>query len=192
MNAFDSAWDLVKMPIVPGSIKRRTYTPKRAESKHRDAWNYSWIGGGSFGKPDEQYKAKFRDPVTDEILDMQLNMELNQNERAVAQIVGPEFYQMTDDEKYDDPSNMRGTRASAWAGISWDNRDDDSGNYQVNNLDTKEEYRRRGYGTALYDLMAHALKNRRDGFSLIPDREQTRAARKLWDGRDKWPVRDDL
>ena len=87
---------------------------------------------------------------------------------------------------------MRGTRANAYARASWYDRDDDSGNYRVYGLGTKEDYRRRGYATALYDLIAHALKNRRGGFDLIPDLEQTRAARKLWDGRDKWPVRDDL
>jgi len=190
MTAFDTAWPIVKMPIVPDSIKRRTYTPKPAKSKHPNAWTYPWIGGGNFGNPYEQYTAKFRDPVSNEILDMQLDMENHENERAVAQILGPEFYQMTDDEIYDDKD--RGTRASAYASASWHNKDDDSGNYRVNNLDTKEGYQRRGYATGLYDLMAHALKNRRDGFSLIPDKEQTRAARKLWDGRDKWPVRDDL
>lgn len=183
MTAFDRAWDLVKMPILPNTVKRRTYQPN-------EDWNYDWIGGGD--EPMIQYDAQFLDPVSNEVLPMQLNMEGDSNERVLAQIKTKEKDRMTDEEIEDD--FYGGTRAFAYARSDLDSLDGDSGNYKARNLETREEYRRRGYATALYDLIAYALKHHKDGFGFLPDSPnmQSEEASEMWGGRDKWPVRDDL
>ena len=57
-------------------------------------------------------------------------------------------------------------------------------------LTTEEPYQRRGYATALYELAAHAAKNKNR--RIIPSFDLTDDGRKFWGDKETWPVREDL
>ena len=54
-----------------------------------------------------------------------------------------------------------------------------------------DEFQRRGYATALYDLVASILASQGIG-PLIPSSRQSDDAKAFWGDKKMWPVRDDL
>ena len=165
MTAFDTAWDLMKMPIVPHSLKEE-------EPLH--------------------YSARFKDPTTEEIMDMKAQwinhqagiMRMDEAAEIKAQIKHP----------HDDTYNL-GDRATAYLGQLRDGQDD----FSSYGTGVDEEYRRRGYATALYDMLARIL-HEEGGYELTPSAELNEMSRGFWDGmmentaryKESWPVRNDL
>ena len=54
-----------------------------------------------------------------------------------------------------------------------------------------EEYQRRGYATALYDMLARILHEEGE-YKLTPSNGLNEKSRGLWGDKESWPVRDDL
>tara|TARA_R110002153_G_scaffold55813_5_gene154722 strand:- start:862 stop:1344 length:483 start_codon:yes stop_codon:yes gene_type:complete len=160
MTAFDTAWDLLKMPIVRGTLRA--------------------------GEDPDSYSAKFRDPVSQEEMDMQArwlqfpdptNEEYWKSGEITAEIKHPP----------DDTYNL-GDRASAHFG---DDHGEDNNNFFSYGTGVDEEYKRRGYATALYDLVARILHEEGE-YNLTPSTGQNEMSRGLWGDKESWPVRDDL
>lgn len=156
MTAFDRAWDLLKMPVVPNSLKEE--------------------------KP-LHYSARFKDPTTKEIMDMKVQWishpRMDDDDEAgeiKAQIKHP----------HDDTYNL-GDRAIAHLGQLRDGRDD----FSSYGTGVDDEYQRRGYATALYDMLARILDDR-GHYELTPSEALNEMSRGFWGDKDTWPVRDDL
>ena len=153
-EAFDSAWALLKMPIVPSSLKDDLYRPT----------------------------AKFIDPVTGQLLP--ITAEQHPMEGGKVAFIGG---------SRDTPSEIRSF-------VDLIQNDDGTWSSQMSR--TMEEYRKRGYATALYDLLARMVHDREDGAALVQTRDGMllEDGSRFWDdaeaqGRSKgyqWRVRDDL
>ncbi len=128
------------------------------------------IVSGSFNVDGDGATAKFRDPVSDEILDLLINSDgMNEIHAFIA--------------------DKGKSRASA-QGVTphTDGRDN-----VVQSLSVDEPYRKRGYATGLYDLISYYLQNERDNHVLIPSADQSEEGAQFWEGakyRDKAKVTD--
>ena len=131
------------------------------------------------------YSGKFDDPVTGEQLDMEGDFRpegpLFDNELIVS-IKGPHG----------------GDRA--FANFSAFPRFADRF-LESANTETHDEFQRRGYATALYDLAAYLADRQRPSMEIMPSDDQTSGAKALWASRlgdlgddepRNWPVRGDL
>jgi len=63
--------------------------------------------------------------------------------------------------------------------------------YAMEGVGVEEKYRRRGYATALYDLVARVLSDQGLG-PIVPSDTRSDDAMALWGDKVEWPVRDDL
>jgi len=160
MTAFDAAWSLLKMPIVPGSLK----------------------------ETERGFAADFIDPVSDENLQMTV--------RGLPS-PGAGLYAKIHDPLYDELGTglERGfvnvTDAPISNHLTGETR---TGPFWPVQAFTVPKYRKRGYGTAMYDLLA-AILDRYGGYRLSPSNQRTDDAMRLWQGKsmdESWPVRDDL
>jgi len=116
MNAFERAWALIKMPIVPNSLVQ-----------DKDDKN--------------MYGASFRDPKTNEIIPMEIGMGTG---RSYAKIKHPnETFPRSE------------TSMQNWGFDGHKNQ------YESRGTHTGLKYGRRGYATALYNILAHLLKDKR-------------------------------
>ena len=176
MTAFDLAWVLLKMPIVPGSFEEDSYG--------------DWEG-------------RFRDPISDEILPL-LVMQRNwfgepvltaeivdekgvDRARATAEHIGED-----DDERIDAEDSQRQYIAEHdWMDESHielypRNR------WEGEGAETQPDFQRRGYMTAIYDALATIL-SRKHKRNLYPNAlGQTEEGSAFWGDKESWPVRDDL
>ena len=165
MTAFDTAWGIVKMPIVQGSVQR----------------NHDLSGLPNLPSNFKRYSAEFDDPITGERMNMAANFDPEQS-----------IYAFIDDPKYEDTragGNFRGFPSGIF----------ERPRFEATKIDTDEDYRRRGYGTGIYDLVAYILD--RHGADLMPSTDQTKAGEALWDSvlsnleddePQRWRVRGDL
>ena len=188
MTAFDRAWSLLKMPIVPGSV-RRNYRREREGPRRMDYY--------AFEDP-VQFTGEFEDPITREILPM--NAAIAPREKT--QDVGVLSVEI--DEK-DDPAYKLHPRARAmFVERDMDNEPEGTPTeYAASGVNTDDEYQRRGYASALYDMASYIL-DRRDGGNravLTPSSDQTEAGSRLWqsvyedmedDEEPRWRLRGDL
>jgi len=188
MTAFDQAFALLKMPLVPGSLE---------EVPTMNIHGYP-IPVGRGDQRFRNYEALFDDPVSNE----RLKMTATQNPGDVVL----EIANTPDDDHYGrgmtthrssgkeraggialnaftDQPNIGGSRIAE--GVS------DSPIYAMEGVGVEDKYQRRGYATALYDLLAHILSNQGLG-PVIPSGERSDDAKALWGDREEWPVRDDL
>jgi len=132
------AMRLLKMPIVPNSLKQRE--------------------GG--------YTGQFQDPITNEIMPLHLDGDIDEEygisanipERANTEVTGSSLF-----------GSARATGDSA----------------------TEPDYQRRGYMTALYDALA-AMLDKKHSSTLYPNSVQSEEGRKFWGDKESWPVRDDI
>ena len=158
LTAFDQAWSLLKMPIVPGSFKQDR----------------------PLADVPIRYSAKFQDPKTTEEMDMwaefDLDLEYDQNCEVKGGINHP------NDSMY----NL-GDRAISHIGQEYPNKDD----FFAHGTGVDEEYRRRGYATALYDMLARILHEQGE-YRLTPSNGLNEMSGPLWGDKKTWPVRDDL
>jgi len=164
-QAFDAAWAIVKMPIVPGSLYH--------DEDHDDEF--------------ERYNAAFDDPKTGE------RMPLNA-------IFAPEEYITATIEAPVDPTYRFHPRASGTFVIGAEpDFEDERQNFSATGIGTDPEFRRRGYATAIYDLVAHILDQH--GANLEASAERSDDGYDFWESvlsemddydSEIWPVRDDL
>lgn len=171
MTAFDTAWALMKMPIVPGSMKQ--------------------------GKEPNSYSAKFRDPVSQEEMDMQAHWinfpsetgnEYWKSGEIKAGIKHPAVDDAPKKQTWREFSGETKNRANAHFG---DDHGEDNSDFFSYGTGVDEEYQRRGYATALYDLVARILHEEGE-YRLTPSDGLNEMSRGLWDDKESWPVRDDL
>ena len=163
MTAFDRAWGVVKMPIVPGSVYR----------------NYEYDDGDF-----KRYGAAFDDPKTGERMNMQAVYHPNDSISAT-------INSLSDD--------TLATRASGDFTVAGDSEDYERPRFEATMIGTNDKYRRRGYATAIYDLIAYILD--RHGTDLTPSLDQTYDGGQLWepvmgdledDEPERWRIRGDL
>ena len=168
MTAFDTAWAIVKMPIVQGSVQR----------------DYSVNKLPNFPSHIKRYTAEFDDPKTGERMNMAANY--NPEESIYAWIDDPKY---TDDIEGRASANFRGFPG----GIS------ERPKFEATGLETDDDYQRRGYATAIYDLVAYILD--RHGADLTPSIDQTKEGKAFWnsvlsnledDEPKRWRIRGDL
>lgn len=157
MTAFDTAWALMKMPIVRGTLRA--------------------------GEDPYSYSAKFRDPVSQEEMDMQAQWVNVPNEDGEEYRGGEIKAEIK--HPADDTYNL-GDRA-----ISHIGNDENKDEFFSYGTGVDEEYQRRGYATALYDMLARILHEEGE-YRLTPSSGLNEMSRGLWGDKESWPVRDDL
>jgi hypothetical protein len=153
MTAFEKTWQLLKMPIMPDTMR---YDGKR-----------------------NQWDAKFYDPESDETLPMQAKFyegtsadkkfHWTDNAALEGSIMGP------------NPDDRQRTHAYAEIDEPLGGGEPPYPlEYRMKDAWTKKPYQRRGYAKALYDLMAYALANQEDEPDLMPDTMQSQEAHDMW------------
>ena len=171
MTAFDRAWGILKMPIVPGSLRE-------IEMREEDFPEYATEA--------RSWEALFQDPETDEMHPMSIRSAgYPKSNRDMAwsltgQIGG-------DSERHDNLSlifsdGRKSITRSGWLDYSYP---------YAGWTETREGFRGRGYASALYDAIAY-LMDKHYGTPFVPSPEQSPDAKFLWRGRSEWPVRGDL
>mgnify|MGYP003110582946 CR=1 FL=1 len=186
MTAFDQAWDLAKMPIMQGSVSRNY----QGENERRE-----------LGENTKEYTGVFDDPVSGEQLPMLVSYRPEKGLLS-GSINEPEI---SIEQAYrNDQERLRRTELQATHHENirhnpkpWEN---DTSRWSAKNVKTDDKYQRRGYASALYDMVAYILD--RDKSVLVPSSDQTKAGKELWgtevdiDGEDsppeKWRIRGDL
>ena len=192
MSAFSEAWALLKMPIVPGSLKRN---PVADEQPNK---NYA-------GRDNPQYSALFHDPKSKETSEMYVALG-DWGKRAFdlsPDVVGG-IKHPTDPNRdtasitLDTLRNL-GYPKSEDDGIKEPWLDDYLDSYFSTGSGVDDEYRRRGQATALYDMVARIIRDE-EGQRFRPSEGLSFDAMKLWHDKTggshwntaSWPVRDDL
>lgn len=197
MTAFETAWGLLKMPIVPDSLKYLGRDDLK-EGRYNDHW-----------------EGEFEDPITNVIRPLKIRykykkLPLIRDEKDIdapyhtyAGHIGH-----LDRGEQDLPTRLQ---SPDWRGIekpitNFDAENIDSMAY-VNWVDvpggptdhhypksswseTKVDLRKRGYMKALYDAIAFLMS--KQGHALRPSNIQSSLAEQMWDDKKEWPVRDDL
>ena len=173
MGAFESAWALVKMPVVPSSYEDDEFFPS----------------------------AKFEDPETGETLPIYATQHPQESEKMgfILNQGGLDrlVYNHDWDRLMPSADDIR-----AFSRLRQNNADGWSPELSI----TEEPYRRRGYLTAIYDVLARMVADREseprlyhlprdDGGEVLDD------GRSFWEGSKKagktnpdgsWRVRDDI
>tara|TARA_R110000824_G_scaffold3689_1_gene17413 strand:+ start:4266 stop:4799 length:534 start_codon:yes stop_codon:yes gene_type:complete len=177
MTAFDRAFALLKMPIVPGSF----------EEDSRGDW-----------------EGRFRDPVSDENLPLIVMQQWSDGGEPVlaAEIVdekGIDRARATAEHIGEDDEDRMDAEESQRQHIAeHDWMDEDHvesyprNRWEGEGAETQPDFQQRGYMSAIYDALATILsrKHKRD---LFPNAlGQTDLGSALWGDKDTWPVRDDL
>ena len=188
MTAFDTAWALMKMPLLPHSLK---------------------------DKEDMKWEGVFEDPETKEHLPLHFQGSNTIDSEGLAMDLGIHDLDEEDEDDLEiieqfnrdhplDPNDpfSRVIDETEWFGHIGDGgeprghlRTNHQSPQQVDQVAVESDYQRRGYATALYDALAHILmqtKNRK----LYPSSDRLDDGKRLWGGKDPnrkvWPVRDDL
>jgi len=179
MTAFDRAWWLLKMPIVQGSVQR-DYQAEEDDPK----------------KPyTKRYKASFDDPESGERLGMEGALDFRRLVDGDTHN-NPHWAKVTINELDDDTYKLH-PRASATFEARDPLRPEDM---IATGVGVDDDYRRRGYATAIYDMVAYLL-NRHNEHRLLASGDQTVGGKALWGSRQEgpsqwleqeWPVRGDL
>jgi len=193
MTVFDRAWDVVKMPLVPGSIR------------------YDGPHVVNDEEPVHAYSAEFHDPVDDRKYPMFARYYPSDDEDDEFIRIGMSEDHRLDRDKvklfslwpnYTDPE-VDFTKPLATSAIVSPTK------YAENLYDTSwsghiSAYpQRRGKGTALYDMVAAILDHRAEELSreyglpkerikLVPHASISDDAKALWRGKEEgWPVPDE-
>lgn len=174
--AFNSAWAIVKMPIVPNSLRR--------------------VG--------DEFHADFEDPITNNTMRMtatpnseNFDDRIDDATRMLVEIHHP------DPDEYE-LGRLALQNRSMTIHTTGEQRKDGQSFWPYHSF-VPDRYRRKGYGTAMYD-MAAAILNEYMKRPLTPSNSLSDAAtglwtnalgehpQSVWNRRDEpsWPVRDDL
>lgn len=177
MTAFDAAWAILKMPIVPGSLRE---VP--AGEIERD----NFRGNES----DRLWEAQFQDPKTGEILPMDAFLHLpggNWGEHMWSRIYGPNAPRgpgahFDDDGYHTDARRAIGKFIGGGSPIKdmlAAGADRDAPGLRAFNVKTSPAVQRRGYMTAIYDMISQILE-REGRHPLTSSRNQTEQGMKFW------------
>lgn len=159
MNPLEQSWRLLKMPLIPESIKRVS---------------------------DNRAEAQFQDPKTNQIYPMvaeknpkfrTMNVGIypNQPEQNLGAPTGLDAMDMTDEDIDDDVKELLGL---GFSNAELTETNEDGPYYESDMTWTDPEKRRRGYASALYDLV-DALSERK----VRPSGNQTDEGKQLWSKR---------
>tara|TARA_R110000824_G_scaffold3689_1_gene17415 strand:+ start:5319 stop:6011 length:693 start_codon:yes stop_codon:yes gene_type:complete len=183
ISAFDQAFALLKMPIVPGSLRN---TSDEMKEQHNLEELY-----------DDFWEAQFEDPETGEIMPM----------KARTWKTGPKMLPITPiradilnpaneehDEAYDEnedsytgevaghkPFTAKTTVQPDW-GTGFDDLKQGTADWFPQQSNTQLEHRRKGYMTALYNMVQAILQREKLG-KLLPSSSQSHQAAKFWDAK---------
>lgn len=190
MTAFENAWSLLKMPVVPNSLHQRNGFPS----------------------------AFFDDPKTEERLLMQVRSDDNSKEGFIFK----PNQEINEQGKLNYPRGLNPYRSKVLMVEHFEPKyrfEDDEGNplepkdwvelqpdWESRGSATSPRYRRRGYATALYDLLAYLIAREGDGTArIVPSDVQEEDGMLFWENAGKtgkaivddegwgsWRVRDDL
>jgi hypothetical protein len=188
MTAFETAWGIVKMPVVPNQLEYLGENPN----------------AGSFYTDTKRFKTLFQDPETQELLPLFvdygsfLNREGKKYE-SYKGAIGADPNSKEGKLRYNDEGDTTANAEGRLVPVIPDLRRAITGvNFNQGAesrfphwSETREGFRNRGYASALYDVIAH-LMDKQGGHALNPSHEQKAAAKGMWKNRKTWPVRDDL
>ena len=172
VNAFDTAWAIVKMPIVPNQLEYLGESPN--------------LGGeDSFFTETKRWKTMFQDPKTQELLPLFVDYGnyLNREGKKYQSFKGS-----IGDDKRGGRLRYEGDDRRSITGVNFHDNVESRHPYWT---ETRKDHREKGYASALYDVIAYLMQNEGE-YALNPSHEQKAAAKEMWKGREKWPVRDDL
>lgn len=179
-SAFDTAWAIVKMPIVPNSLRR--------------------VG--------DEFHADFEDPITNDTMRMtatpnseNFDDRIDDATRMLVEINHPDPKEARLLEALGKMTLNNGSMSIHTTG----ERRKQGQSFWPYHSFVQSPYRRRGYGTAMYD-MAAAILNEYMKRPLTPSNSLSDASsglwtnalgehpQSVWNRRDEpsWPVRDDL
>ena len=136
MTAFDQAWDLVKMPVVPGTLHQ--------------AGENRWL-------------ADFLDPVSQEVLPLEVTEEPHRWGEEAEEKIGEPGRGKRYSRIAGTDSNFVTTRhglsevSKPRASAEHEMDLDDEQTFRGRSVHTEKDFRRRGYASALYDALAAIL-----------------------------------
>ena len=212
----DNTGGIVKMPIVPGSVYRN-YRKEREDEEMRDSLSDIDPSLASSVYPSPKlYAGEFDDPVTGERLNMEATFHHNEDRLRDPRHRGKGIYhrgvrkpniEASITEMPDKPfsralANFRPHKHYPIASereVNWDGEKLPQYAFESVGTNTDNEFQRRGYASALYDLAAYIMD--RHDRELMPSSDQSDDGKKLWDsvmGSDVgaepqgWRVRGDL
>ena len=174
MTAFDRAWAIVKMPIVPGSLRN---TNDEMGIDLKDLYEDFW-------------EAQFEDPETGEIIPMKARTthgpgcdEMSVEDLTIsADMWNP--HNTEHDETYDqDKDEFQPFTAKTSIQPDWGTQElSPSADWFPQQSNTQFEHRRKGYMTALYNMVQAILQREKWG-QLLPSSSQSHQAGKFWDAK---------
>lgn len=181
MNALDAGWAVLKMPIVPGSLREIP----RDEIVRDDRF----VGGKQF---ERVWEARFRDPETDEVLPMDAfyhvpDGDMTWGEHLWSRIYGPNAPRGPGAHMDQDGYHLDMRRAigkfiggsSSIKDMLAGGADRDAPGFRAFGVDTSPDRQRRGYMTAIYDMISQILE--REGRPpLTSSGSQTDDGEKFW------------
>jgi len=189
MTPFDQAFALLKMPIVPGSLRNTS-----DEMLEQLAGKVTWLPE----LYDDFWEAQFEDPETGEIIPMKARTTGGPNyyendPEMMAQIARISADMMNEaneehDEAYDEDKDvMQPYTAKTQIQADWDTKElSPSAVWFPQQSNTQLEHRRKGYMTALYNMVQAILQRQKWG-KLLPSSSQSHQAKGLWGTKDRWP-----
>ena len=164
MTAFDQAWGLLKMPLDPDSIREVGREPPGHSPYTEYEADFIHPDGGIM-----PMRAIYR-PRGNDLLNIRTGEPFDRSSWIKANLGG----EGTDDDPY-----------HAWAEVE----DTKDGPYTANVLNSKWGGRRKGRGTALYDLIARIIHMNTDKH-LSPSNQLKPMGRAMWDAQAPegiWP-----
>ena len=192
MTAFDVAWSVVKMPLVPGSIRYLgNKIPPRGVFEAENTGDLSHQTSGDdlnmnpWTRHPHRYTADFLDPASGSVI---IPMHGNYyppvgSDEAFIRVGMEDYAGNLASIPFLRPSHSSATASPYFAGVEGI-RDKWRGHIDVHPT-------RRGKGTAIYDMIAAILEHRSPhGAVLLPNiGPRSSAAEALWRGKEEgWPV----
>lgn len=176
MTPFDTAWAIVKMPIVPNSLRREG----------------------------NEFHADFEDPITAEIMPMTATPNREHFDDATQMRVEINHYDPEEARLWEVLGRLILNNRKMSIHTTGEQRKDGQSFWPYHSF-VQEPLRRRGYGKAMYEMGATIL-NEHMNQRLTPSNSLTDASsglwtnalgehpQSVWNRRDEpsWPIRDDL
>ena len=174
MTAFDQAWDIVKNPIIPDSIKYHGVAEKPPPPYHDVADTHVYSG-------------KFRDPVDDTIHAIRGFYEAATREPLGEGGVSAEI----EGDFTESRAVPVGQFRDKLEGFLYDEEEAEEFAEDLEDFDNWMGHidaypPRRGRGTALYNMIAMMLEHQKPGNRLIPSLTQSDEGEAFWGGRSEW------
>ena len=162
MRAFNTAWSLLKMPIVPGSLHEKDGFPSAFFDDPKSGERLLMQV-----RPDDLWESKWGFIVEPDRLE---NFDFPRSSVEMSRHADPKY------RFHDDEGNL--LEPEEWVELERD--------YESTGSRTYPKYQRRGYATALYDLLAHLIAREGDGTArILPALEQEEDGVLFWENAEK-------